>query len=170
MYAAPVPYAMPGARQRTGVIVLAQVLMVVKGVFWVIVGLAAGASGIYFIAHGADVRSLSGRHDPGFDAVANGFLGLAAGFVIGIALASLTVGVVDIVLGVYVGRPSSTARLLTFAINCVAGAIALLGLIGALDHRTNNVAGAVFFGAWLVVNIVIFYAIVIDQRSRPAFG
>ena len=170
VYAGPAPYAMPPARQRTAAIVLAQVLMVVKGILWLIAGLAAAAAGIYYIVHGGDIQSLPGRHYPGFDAVARGVLGLAAGFVIGIALVCVTLGVLDIVLGVFVGRPSNTARWLTVATNCVAGAIALLGLVGTLNHNSTGAGGAAFFGVWLVVNIVIFYALVIDERSRPVFA
>lgn len=170
MYGLPPPYPMPATpRQRTGMIVLAQVLMVVKGVFWVIVGLGTMAVGVYFVVHGGSLRS-SPRYGgyPGLGEAASGLIGIAAGFVVAVAVALLAVGAADIVLGVLLGRLSNVARWLTVALDVVAGIIPLTSLIGQVNHSTVGVA--IFAAAWLAANVVIFYALVIDPRSRQAFG
>jgi hypothetical protein len=171
MYGYAVPYSLPAVpRQRTGLIVLAQVLMVVKGVFWLIAGLGTIAVGIYLIVHGGDLHALPGYRDqPGLNAAATGLVGVATGFIIAVAVALLAIGIADIALGITVGRLSNVARWLTVALDVVAGIVALSSLIGQLNHRPTA-GGAVFAAAWLVTNIVIFYALVIDPRSRQAFG
>src|SRR5215469_14349979 len=42
------------ARHRTGMIVVAQILMILKGVFWILGGIVAVAAALYLLAHGGD--------------------------------------------------------------------------------------------------------------------
>lgn len=176
-YAAIAPSVLAVRGPRTGLVLVAEILMVVKGVFWLIAGMGLGAFGIYLIAHGADFRLLNGsRNYPGLGTIDAGLTGLVIAFLIAGAALCLAVGVADITLGVSVGRRSNAARWLTVVLNSVAAIIALMGLIGQLSRSTagsvaqHSTAGAVFLAVWLAVNIVIFYALVIDGRSRQAFG
>lgn len=168
MYAAPAPFAGQLPRQRTTLILVAQVLMVVKGVLWVIAGIGIGAVGIYLLIHGPEVRPGAGAE--GLHELAKGLAGVAVAFAIVSGAFCLAVGVADIVLGVTLGRPSNVARWFTVVLTSVAGVIALFGIVGQAGNHAGTAGGAVFLAVWLAVNIVIFYALVIDERSRQAFG
>ena len=152
-------------------IVVAQILMVVKGVFWLIAGSGVCILGVYLFVHGADVHRASGSPaNLGLDSLAKGLVGVAAAFAVMAGLVLIAGGVADIVLGVTVGRPSSVARWFTIVLNTVTGVIALVGIVGAANNHRGATGGLVFLAVWLAVNIVIFYALVIDGRSRQAFG
>ena len=171
MYATAVPLAGPVPRQRTPLILVAQVLMVVKGVFWLIAGLGIAAVGVYVLVHGADLHAASGSlRRYGFDGLANGLAGVVVAFAITAGAFFLAVGVADIVLGVTVGRPSNVARWFTVVLNSVAGVVAVLGIAGQAGNRGSTAGGVVVLAIWLAVNIVIFYALAVDERSRQAFG
>lgn len=167
-YAAAAPFAAPARRPRTTLILVAQVLMVVKGVLWVIAGIGIGAVGIYLLIHGPDVRPGAGAE--GLHELVKELAGVAVAFAIVSGAFCLAVGVADIVLGVTLGRPSNAARWFTVVLTSVAGVIAVLGIVGQAGNHGGTAGGVVFLAIWLAVNIVIFYALVIDERSRQAFG
>ena len=171
MYASAVTFAGHEPRPRTALILVAQILMVVKGVLWVIAGIGIGAVGIYVLLHGADLHPVAGS--PGYrglNGLANGLAGAAVAFSITAGAFCLAVGVADIVLGVTVGRPSNVARWFTVALTSVAGIIALFGIVGQAGNHSGTAGGTVVLAVWLAVNIVIFYALVVDERSRQVFG
>ena len=157
----------PVPRQRTAMILVAQILMVVKGVLWLIAGLGIGAVGIYLLVHGPDLHPGAGAE--GLDGLAKGLAGAAVAFAVTAGAFCLAVGVADIVLGVTLGR-SNVARWFTVVLNSIAGVIALLGIVGRAGNHGGTAGGVVFLAVWLAVNIVIFYALAIDKRSRQAFG
>ena len=172
MYATAVPFAAPVQRQRTAWILVAQILMVVKGVLWLIAGIGIGTIAIYVLLHGADLHPAP-PGSPGYSGledIANGLAGVAVAFAITAGAFCLAVGVADIALGVTLGRPSNVARWFTVVLTTVAGVIALVGIVGQAGNHAATAGGAVFLAVWLAVNIVIFYALVIDERSRQAFG
>jgi hypothetical protein len=170
MYGAPPPYGAPLTRPRTSMILAAQILMVVKGVFWLIAGSGVAVLGLYLVVHGADVHRAPGSPDSlGLDSLAKGLVGVAAAFAVMAGLVLIAGGVADILLGVTVGRPSSVARWFTVVLNTVTGVIALVGIVGEANNHRGITVGLVFPAVWLAVNIVIFYALVIDERSRQAF-
>ena len=168
MYTAAVPFTGAAPRRRTALILVAQVLMVVKGVLWAIAGIGIGAVGIYLLLHGPDMHPAVAPE--GFRTLVKGLAGVAVAFAIVSGAFCLAVGVADIVLGVALGRPSNVARWFTVVLTSVAGVIAILGIVGQAGNHGGTVGGAVFLAAWLAVNIVIFYALVIDERSRQAFA
>ena len=170
-YGASMQYAAPPAPPRSGWILVAQILMVVKGILWLIFGLGIGTLGIYLLAHGADVRQEIGP--PGYHGLyglSKGLAGVAVAFTITAGAFCLAVGVADILLGVTLGRPSNAARWFTVVLTSIAGVIAVLGIVGQAGNRGGGAGGVVFLAVWLAVNIVIFYALVIDERSRRVFG
>lgn len=168
IYAASVPFAGPARRRRTALILVAQILMVAKGVLWAIAGIGIGAVGIYLLVHGPDLHRAAGPE--GLDGLAKGLAGVAVAFTVTAGACCLAAGVADIVLGVTLGRPSNVARWFTVVLTSVAGVIAVLGIIGQAGNHGGTAGGVVFLAAWLAVNIVIFYALVIDEPSREAFG
>ena len=171
MYATAMPFGAPVRRQRTAWIVVAQILMVVKGVLWLIAGIGIGTIAIYVLLHGADLHPAPGS--PGYrglEGIANGLAGVAVAFAVTAGVFFLAVGVADIALGVTLGRPSNVARWFTVALTTVAGVIAAVGIVGQAGNHAATAGGAVFLAVWLAVNVVIFYALVIDEPSRQAFG
>jgi hypothetical protein len=161
------PAAPSAPRHRTGMIVLAQLLMILKGIFWLLGGGAAVAAGVYLLIHGGDLRALPG-YESYYGVTAQSIVSVATGIILAIGVALLVIGVVDIVLGVTVGRPSNVSRWFNIVVNTITGIIALFGLIGQLSN--GRMAGVLFFAVWLGVNIVIFYALAINAQSRHAFG
>lgn len=171
IYATGVPFGAPVQRQRTAWILVAQILMVVKGVLWLIAGIGIGTVAIYVLLHGADLHPAPGAHGyRGLEGIANGLAGVAVAFAVTAGAFFLAVGVADIALGVTLGRPSNVARWFTVALTSVAGVIALVGIVDQAGNHAAAAGGAVFLAVWLAVNVVIFYALVIDERSRQAFG
>lgn len=167
VYGAPMP-APVVPRHRTGVIVLAQVLMILKGVFWMLGGVVAISAAVYLLAHGGDVASLPGyRSFAG--AIAQDWVAVAEGIFLAFGVVLLLIGVVDVVLGVVVGRPSNVARWFNIVLNIITSIIAVSGLVNVLSHNAT-LGGVVFFAVWLGINAIIFYALAIHVPSRHAFN
>ena len=158
-------------RHRTGMILFAQILMIIKGSLWLLVGLAAGAAGVYLIVRGGSIRDLPGvqSYASAYGASVDAIVGVAAAIVFGAAVVAIVIGVIDLILGVTVGRPSNVSRWLTLVVTVFATLAAISGLVNSLSD-TQRMGGAVFFAVWLGFNAVIFYALAIDARSRQAFG
>lgn len=171
-YMAAATQRMPAVRrERTGMIVFAQILMVLKGILWLLAGLAGAAAGVYLLVRGGSVRDL-----PGFESYASDYglsveavIGVAAAIVLGVAAVAIVIGIVDLILGITVGRPSNVSRWFTIVVTVIASVIALSGLVNELS-RPERLGGAVFFAVWLAINVVILYALAVDPRSRHAFG
>jgi hypothetical protein len=167
-YGAPAQPAATLPRRRTGMILLAQVLMVLKGIFWLLAGIGAVAGGVWLLIHGGNLRDL-----PGFDAYSaqygSAILSLAATIVFVVGAVAIVIGVVDLILGVTVGRPSNVSRWFTIVVTVLATVIAVSGLVNELN-RAQSMAGILFFAIWIGVNAVVFYALAIDASSRRAFG
>lgn len=171
MYAAPPAAPAPIRRERTTLIVVAQTLMVVKGIFWLIAGLGLAAFGIYLIADGNSFTVAHGsRNHPGLGAIEHGMIGLVIAVLIMAAGVLIAGGLADIILGVVMGRPSNVARWLTIVLNTITGVIALFGIVSDIGNHRGTGGAAMVLAVWLAVNFVIFYALVIDERSRQAFG
>lgn len=165
------PHGAQHPSQRTPLILVAQILMVVKGAVWLIAGMGFAAVGIFLVVHGGDLHPAPGSPgSEGFDGVATGLAGLAAAFAIMAGAFGLAIGVADIVLGVTLGSRSNIARWFTVVLNSVAGVIAVLGIVGQAGNHRGTVGGAVVLAVWLAVNLVIFYALVIDEHSRQVFN
>lgn len=158
-------------RRRTGMILFAQVLMIIKGSLWLLAGSAAAAAGVYLIARGGSIRDLPGvqSYASAYGASVDAIVGVAAALVFGAAVVAIVIGVIDVILGVTVGRPSNVSRWLTLVVTVLATLAAVSGLVNSLAD-TQRMGGAVFFAVWLGINAVIFYALAIDARSRRAFG
>lgn len=167
VYGAPMP-APVVPRHRTGMIVFAQTLMILKGVFWMLIGLVAIAAAVYLLAHGGDVKSL-----PGYSSfsgqIAQDWVAVAEGIFLASGVVLLLIGIVDVVLGVVVGRPSNVARWFSIVLNIITSLVAVSGLVNALSHGFT-LGAVVFFGVWLGINAIIFYALAINEPSRHAFN
>lgn len=164
--------AMPAVRrERTGMILFAQILMILKGSIWLLAGLAAAAAGVYLIVRGGSIRDLPGvqSYANAYGASVDAIVGFAAALVLGAAMVAIVIGVIDLILGVTVGRPSNVSRWLTLVVTVFATLAAVSGLVNSLSD-TQRMGGAIFFAVWLGINAVIFYALAIDARSRRAFG
>ena len=167
VYGAPMPVPVV-ARHRTGMIVFAQTLMILKGIFWMLGGVVAITAAVYLLAHGGDLKSLPG-YSSFAGAIAQDWVAVAEGIFLGFGVALLLIGVVDVVLGVIVGRPSNVARWFNIVLNIITSAIAASGLVNALSHNPT-LGSVVFFAVWLGVNAIIFYALAIHEPSRHAFN
>lgn len=162
----------PGMRRtRTGMILFAQILMILKGIIWLLGGLAAAAAGVFLIVRGASIRDLPGvqSYANAYGASIDAIVNFAAALVLALAVVAIVIGVVDLILGVTVGRPSNVARWLSIVVTVFATLAAVSGLVNSLAD-TQRIGGAIFFAVWLGINAVIFYALAIDARSRRAFG
>ncbi|MGH7686271.1 MAG: hypothetical protein ACREN2_05580 [Candidatus Dormibacteria bacterium] len=167
VYGAPMP-APVVPRHRTGMILFAQILMILKGIFWMLGGIVAISAAVFLLTHAGDVTSLPGyRSFSG--AIASDWVAVAEGLFLAFGVVLLLIGVVDIVLGVMVGRPSNVARWFNIVLNIITSLIALSGLVNALSH-SQTIGGALFFAVWLGINAIIFYALAINAGSRHAFS
>ncbi|MBV8194200.1 MAG: hypothetical protein JOY80_01585 [Candidatus Dormibacteraeota bacterium] len=173
-YAAPAATYPARARHRTGGIAFAQVLIIIKGIFWALLGIGLVTAGVLLLVNGSRLSSL-----PGFDRVQRDFnvtLDAAVTAILFVpAVVALIFALVDFILGVVVGRPSNIARWFIIVLAVLTGieyAVDLIRLLG-LSNVFTDLALLILFiivAAQLAFNVIIFYILALSPRSRRAFA
>jgi len=168
-YGAAAPAAVVRVRRRTGWMVFAQVLAILKSILWLLVGLLIVAGGVYLITIGGDISRLPGYTHyygssiNGFSAVANA----AAAVVIAFGAVCVIIGIVELVLGITVGRPSQVSRWMIIVLD-------VLSIIGSVANILNTGSRGngwlLFWIVWLAVDVLILYALTVDGNTRRAFA
>jgi uncharacterized membrane protein len=137
----------------------------VKAILTILVALGIGAIGVYILVAGhAAIANIPGynQYQTQFG---NAFINSAGYFFLIIAFIPLVIGIVDIVLGVVVGRPSNVARWIIVVLDILSIIIALTDF-----SRVNSNSGDLFLVIYLVLQVIVLYALLLDPPTRRNFA
>ena len=151
--------------KRTAFLTFAQLIIILFAVARILIGVGWAGLGVLFLVGGrARIESLPG-YDQALGQVGNGVLNVLAAVLFALAAYFLIAGVIDLILGVIVGRPSNVARWFIVVLD-------LISLIYVIDFLTRGVGGF-WTLVWLVVlagKVVVLYALLLDPPTRRNFA
>lgn len=147
--------------KRNAMLILAQVLAIIQGVFGILIaaGLVLLGLALNGAISGIDLHNVSGYN------FANG----AAGFLFGFAVVLLVISVLVIIAAVRTGHPSQVARWLLAAFEILLFIGTLQGLLvrTTFSSNGNGVVGSIVV---LVIEGLVIYGLVIDPATYRAFA
>ncbi|MGA7987773.1 MAG: hypothetical protein WCB51_05185 [Candidatus Dormiibacterota bacterium] len=162
----PVAVAPVKVHKRTFFLTIAQLIIIVLAIVRILAGIAFIGFGVYILVAGsAHLATL-----PGYDQYVKQFgdavVNLAASlfFIIGVPV--LVIGIVDLVLGIVVGRPSNIAR--WFII--VMDVLSMVYVIDILAHNNIGSLATLIFLVYLALKVIVFYAMALDPATRRDFA
>jgi len=138
----------------------AQVVVIIEASLGIIVSLLLIAAGGYFLSGRGDITSF-----PGYGSFTITNVMQAGGILLAIGVVVLVISVLVMVLGVTLGRPSNVSRWILVV-------LIVLGFIGDLSALAQGRSGRGVAGAvvGLVLQVLVFYALVLDADTRRAFA
>lgn len=164
------PQAMPQpvvvkVHKRTFWLTIAQIIIIVKAILVILLAAASVAIGVYILSAGhAALHNI-----PGYDSIAaqagNNFINAAGAVFFAIAIVPLFIGIVDLVLGIIVGRPSNVARWIIVVLDVLSILIALSDFA-----RVNSGTGDVVLIVYIVLQVLVLYAMLLDPATRRNFA
>ena len=172
-YAGQMPYApqaMPQpvvvkVHKRTFWLTIAQIIIIVKAILVILLAAASVAIGVYILSAGhAALHNI-----PGYDNYAtqfgNSFVNAAGALFFAVAIVPLIIGIVDLILGITVGRPSNVARWIIVVLD-------ILSIILALTDfgRVNSSTGDLIVVIYIVLQALVLYAMLLDPATRRNFA
>ncbi len=151
--------------KRTFWLTIAQIIIIVKAILVLLLAAASIAIGVYILAAGHDAL----RNIPGYDNAANqfgnAFLNAAGALFFAFAVVPLIIGIVDIILGIIVGRPSQVARWIIVVLDVISILIAIADF-----GRVNSSTGDLILVVYLVLQLIVLYAMLLDPATRRNFA
>jgi len=172
-YAGQMPYApqaMPQpvvvkVHKRTFWLTIAQIIIIVKAILVILLAAASVAIGVYILSAGhAALHNI-----PGYDNYAtqfgNSFVNAAGALFFAVAIVPLIIGIVDLILGITVGRPSNVARWIIVVLD-------ILSIILALTDfgRVTSSTGDLIVVIYIVLQALVLYAMLLDPATRRNFA
>ncbi len=151
--------------KRTFWLTIAQIIIIVKAILIILLAAASVAIGVYILAAGhAALHNI-----PGYDNYANqfgnAFVNAAGALFFAFAIVPLIIGIVDLILGIIVGRPSNVARWIIVVLDVLSIIIALTDL-----GRVNSGTGDLILVVYLALQVIVLYALLIDPATRRNFA
>jgi hypothetical protein len=151
--------------KRTFFLTLAQIIIIVKAILTILIALGIGAIGVYILIAGhAAIANI-----PGYSSYqtqfGNSFVDAAAYIFIVIAFVPLVIGIIDIILGVVVGRPSNVARWIIIVLDVLSIIVALADF-----GRVHTGAGTLVLVIYLALQLIVLYALLLDPPTRRNFA
>jgi hypothetical protein len=169
---APQPYAMqPVAvapvkvHKRTFFLTIAQFIIIVLAIGRILLGLAAAAFGVIFLTGGRSrLESLPG-YDQSIGQLGNDVLNVISAVLFAFAAYWIISGVIDLILGIVVGRPSNVARWFIIVLD-------VLSLLYVIDGLTHSIGGiwTLILLIVLVAKVIVLYALLLDPATRRDFA
>jgi hypothetical protein len=172
-YAGQMPYAPQALPQpvvvkvhkRTFWLTIAQIIIIVKAILIILIAAGSVAIGVYILTAGhAALHNI-----PGYDNYANqfgnSFVNAAGAVFFAIAVVPLIIGIVDLILGIIVGRPSQVARWIIIVLDVISIIIALADFA-----RVNSSTGDIVLVVYLVLQVIVLYAMLLDPATRRNFA
>jgi hypothetical protein len=151
--------------KRTFFLTIAQIIIIVKAILTILVALGIGAIGVYILIAGhAAIANIPGftQYQTQFG---NAFFNTAGAIFIAIAFVPLVIGIIDIILGVVVGRPSNVARWIIIVLDVLSIIIALADF-----GRVNTSTGDLILVVYLILQVIVLYALLVDPPTRRNFA
>ena len=151
--------------KRTFWLTIAQIIIIVKAILIILLAAASVAIGVYILTAGHDAL----HNIPGYDNYANqfgnAFVNAAGALFFAFAIVPLIIGIVDLILGIIVGRPSNVARWIIVVLDVLSIIIALTDL-----GRVNSGTGDLILVVYLALQVIVLYALLIDPATRRNFA
>ncbi len=151
--------------KRTFWLTIAQIIIILKAILILLLAAGSIAIGVYILAAGhAALHNI-----PGYDNYAtqfgNSFVNAAGALFFAFAIVPLIIGIVDLVLGIIVGRPSQVARWIIVVLDVLSIIVALADF-----GRVNTSAGDLILVVYLALQVIVLYALLIDPPTRRNFA
>lgn len=151
--------------KRTFWLTIAQIIIILKAILILLLAAGSIAIGVYILAAGhAALHNI-----PGYDNYAtqfgNSFVNAAGALFFAIAVVPLIIGIVDLILGIIVGRPSQVARWIIIVLDVLSIILALADF-----GRVNTNAGDIVLVVYLALQVIVLYALLIDPPTRRNFA
>ena len=151
--------------KRTFWLTIAQIIIILKAILILLLAAGSIAIGVYILAAGhAALHNI-----PGYDNYAtqfgNSFVNAAGALFFAFAIVPLIIGIVDLVLGIIVGRPSQVARWIIVVLDVLSIIVALADF-----GRVNTSAGDLILVVSLALQVIVLYALLIDPPTRRNFA
>jgi hypothetical protein len=164
---APQPVAVTPVKvhKRTFFLTLAQFIIIVLAIVRILIGLAAAGIAVLFLTGGrARIEQLPG-YDQSLGQFGNDVLNVLSAVLFGFAAYWIISGVVDLVLGIIVGRPSNIARWFIVVLDVLS----FIYVIDGLAHGIGGIWTLVLL-VLLICKVIVFYALVVDAPTRRDFA
>jgi hypothetical protein len=151
--------------KRTFWLTIAQIIIILKAIFILLLAAGSIAIGVYILAAGhAALHNI-----PGYDNYAtqfgNSFVNAAGAIFFVVAVVPLIIGIVDLILGIIVGRPSQVARWIIIVLDVLSIIVALADF-----GRVNTSTGDIILVVYLALQVIVLYALLIDPPTRRNFA
>ena len=151
--------------KRTFWLTIAQIIIILKAIIILLLAAGSIAIGVYILAAGhAALHNI-----PGYDNYAtqfgNSFVNAAGALFFAFAVVPLIIGIVDLILGIIVGRPSQVARWIIVVLDVISIIIALADF-----GRVNTNTGDIVLVVYLALQVIVLYALLIDPPTRRNFA
>jgi hypothetical protein len=151
--------------KRTFWLTIAQIIIILKAILILLLAAGSIAIGVYILAAGhAALHNI-----PGYDNYAtqfgNSFVNAAGALFFAIAVVPLIIGIVDLILGIIVGRPSQVARWIIIVLDVLSIIVALADF-----GRVNTNTGDIVLVVYLALQVIVLYALLIDPPTRRNFA
>jgi hypothetical protein len=156
---------MPRTHQRTFFLTVAQIIITARAALILLTGIASLSAGAYVLVAGREKLSTLPGYEQYFTQFGDAVVDAAVAFFIVAGAVLLVIGVIDLLLGIFVGRPSNSARWIIIVLDVLTA----LGLLSRLSaHLTNT--GALILVVLLALKVVVFYALAVDPATRRTFA
>jgi hypothetical protein len=151
--------------KRTFWLTIAQIIIILKAILIILLAAASVAIGVYILTAGhAALHNI-----PGYDNYANqfgnAFLNAAGALFFAFAVVPLIIGIVDLILGIVVGRPSNVARWIIVVLDVISIILALTDF-----SRVNSSTGDLILVVYLALQVIVLYAMLLDPATRRNFA
>lgn len=156
----------PKHHKRTFFLTLAQFIMITLAILRILIGLAAAGFGVLFVTGGRARIELLPGYDQAFANLGTDVFNVLSAVLFAFAAYWLVTGVVDLVLGIVVGRPSNVARWIIIVLD-------VLSLIYVLDGLANGPGGGLYTLVLVILlacKVIVFYSLALDPATRRNFA
>ena len=152
--------------KRTFFLTIAQLIIIVLAILRILVGIAFVGFGVYILIAGSSHLATLPGYDQYVKQFGDAVVNLAATlfFIIGVPI--LVTGIVDLILGIVVGRPSNIARWFIIVLDVLS----ILYVIDILAHNDLGSLATLIFIVYLVLKVIVFYAMALDPATRRNFA
>jgi hypothetical protein len=151
--------------KRTFWLTIAQIIIILKAILIILLAAASVAIGVYILTAGhAALINIPGYNNYAAQ-FGNSFVNAAGALFFAFAIVPLIIGIVDLVLGIVVGRPSNIARWIIIVLDVLSIIIALTDL-----GRVNTNTGTIVLVVYVALQVIVLYALLIDPATRRNFA
>lgn len=151
--------------KRTFWLTIAQIIIIVFAIARILLGILAAGIGVLFLTAGRARIELLPGYDQAAGQLGNGVINVLAAFLFAVAAYWLISGIIDLILGIVVGRPSNVARWFIIVLDVIS-------LLYVIDLLTRGIGGAFTLVplVFLVGKVIVLYALLIDPATRRNFA